>query len=115
MVAFTDECDGEETGGLVTGVGVVVVCREEKGGLEECIPDSSAFDVYIQFNIERREAHIKYIILVYQYSGTVPVHVHIDNIHSHNRCNVQCMNLLSCRLRHMYMYSLDLPQQLLSM
>lgn len=113
MVAFTDECDGEETGGLVTGVGVVVVCREEKGGLEECMPDSSAFDVCIQFNIERREAHIKYIILVYQYSGTV--HVHIDNIHSHNRCNVQCMNLLSCRLRHMYMYSLDLPQQLLSM
>ena len=62
MVAFIDECDGEETGGLVTGVGVVVVCREEKGGLEECMPDSSAFDVCIQFNIERREAHMKYIM-----------------------------------------------------
>ena len=60
MVVFTDKCDGEETGGLVAGVVVVVViCREEMGGLEGCMPSSSAFDVCIWFNVEREEADIK--------------------------------------------------------
>ena len=59
MVVFTDKCDGEETGGLVAGVVVVVVCREEMGGLEGRTPSSSAFDVCIWFNVEREEADIK--------------------------------------------------------
>ena len=58
MLVFTDKCDGEETGGLVAAVVVVVVWREEMGGLEGCMPDSSAFDVCIWFNVERGEADI---------------------------------------------------------
>ena len=64
MVAFTDKCDGEETGGLVAGV-IVVVCREEMGGLEGCMPDSSAFDVCIWFNVERRDADMKLKSLIF--------------------------------------------------
>ena len=65
MLAFTDKCDGEETGGLVAAVVVVVVWREEMGGLEGCMPDSSAFDVCIWFNVEGGEADIKLKSLIF--------------------------------------------------
>ena len=61
---FTDKCDGEETGGLVAAV-VVVVWREEMGGLEGCTPDPSAFDVCRWFNVERGEADIKLKSLIF--------------------------------------------------